>query len=139
MAFVEDNRLSTSGGIRYHDELPTEDEDMSPTLENLVVLIWLKLMHPELPHLVKQRYGTELRSRTLASIKPEVSQTLDSLLEELHHTEEAQVMRFASQFPNQPYMQFQKPQSFQCNTPCHSSKGTCPICKQAGRKVFDHF
>ena len=89
MAFAEDNLVSTSGGIRHHDELPTEDEDMSPTLENLVVLIWLKLTHPELPRLVKQRYGTELRSRTLASIKPEVSQALDSLLEELHHTEEA--------------------------------------------------
>ena len=88
MVFVEDNLLSLSGGIR-HDELPTEDEDMSPTLENLVVLIWLKLTHPKLPRLVKQRYGTELRSRTLASIKPEVSQALDSLLEELHHTEEA--------------------------------------------------
>ena len=84
MAFVEDNLLSTSGGIRHHDDLSTEDEDMSPpTIENLVVLIWLKLKHPELPRLVKQRYGTELRSRKLASIKPEVSQALDSLLKEL--------------------------------------------------------
>ena len=48
-------------------------------------------------------------------------------------------MHSASQFPNQPYTQFQKPQSFQHNTPRHSSKGTCPICKQAGWKVFDHF
>ena len=88
---------------------------------------------------MKQRYGTELRSRTLATIKPEVSQALDSLLEELHHTEEARVMRSAGQFPNQPYTQFQKPQSFQRNIPHRSSKGTCPICKQAGRKVFDHF
>ena len=122
VAFVEDNLLSTSGGIRHHDELPTEDEDMSPTVENLVVLIWLKLTYPELPHLAKQRYRTELHSRTLASIKPEVSQSLDSLLEELHHTEEARVMRSASQFPNQPSTQFQKPQSFQRSAPRRSSK-----------------
>ena len=112
---------------------------MSPTLENLVVLIWLKLTHSELPHPVKQRYGTELCSLTLASIKPEVSQAFDSLLEELHHTEEARVMRSASQFPNQPYTQFQKPQSFQRSTPHHSSKGTCPICEQAGRKHLPLF
>ena len=36
-------------------------------------------------------------------------------------------------------MQFQKPQSFQCNTPHRSSKGTCRICKQAGWKAFNHF
>ncbi|KAL5007239.1 hypothetical protein ScPMuIL_002143, partial [Solemya velum] len=33
----------------------------SPTLENFVVLTWLRLIHPELPKIVKQRYGTELR------------------------------------------------------------------------------
>ena len=83
MAFVEDNLLTASGGIKHHEESPTED------VENLVVLLWLKLTHSELPCLVKQRYRTELCSRTLASIKPEISQALDSLLEELHHSEEA--------------------------------------------------
>lgn len=39
--------------------------------------------------LVKERYGTELRSRTLASINPEISQTLDSLLIELQASEVA--------------------------------------------------
>ena len=84
MAFVEDNLLTASGGIKHHEESPTEDEDISPTLENLVLLLWLKLTHSELPRLVKQRYGTELRSRTLASIKPEISQVLDSLLEAVY-------------------------------------------------------
>ena len=65
MAFVEDillkaNSLSQSG------DLITEDEELSLSLENFVVLTWLKLIHPDLPRLVKQRYGTELRSRTLA-------------------------------------------------------------------------
>lgn len=43
---------------------------MPPTVENLIVLTWLRLIKPSLPQLVKQRYGTELRARTLASIKP---------------------------------------------------------------------
>jgi hypothetical protein len=48
----------------------------------MIILTWLRLIHTELPALVKQRYGTELRSKTLASFKPEISQALDSLLEE---------------------------------------------------------
>ena len=54
MAFVEDNLLTVSGEIKHHEESPTEDEDMPPTLENLVVLLWVKLTHSELPRLVKQ-------------------------------------------------------------------------------------
>jgi len=52
------------------------------TLENIIVLTCLRLIHVDFPHLVKQRYGTELRTRTLASIKPEISQALESLLDE---------------------------------------------------------
>ncbi|CAC5405852.1 unnamed protein product [Mytilus coruscus] len=73
---------------------------MTPSLENFVVLTWLRLIHTDLPKLVKQGYGTELRSRTLSSIKPKVSQALDSLVGELRNAEEANVMRAAtSNFP----------------------------------------
>ena len=76
MAFVEDILLKANS-LSHHGDLITEDEELSPSLENFVVLTWLKLIHPDLPRLVKQRYGTELqRSRTLASIKPEVSPSL---------------------------------------------------------------
>ena len=60
--------------------MPSEEEEISPTLENFITLHWLRLLHPDLPALVKQKYGPELRSRTLASIKPEISQALDSLM-----------------------------------------------------------
>ena len=72
MAFVEDILLKANS-LSHHGDLITEDEELSPSLENFVVLTWVKLIHPDLPRLVKQRYGTELRSRTLASIRPEVS------------------------------------------------------------------
>ena len=68
---------------------------MSPSLENFVVLTWLRLIHSDLPMLVKQRYGTELRSQTLASLKPEISQALDSLLDEIHSSAESKVLRSA--------------------------------------------
>ena len=79
MAFVEDTLLHANS-LSHHGEVTTEDGKLTPTLENFIVLTWLKLIHPDLPKLVKQRYETELRSRTLASIKPEISQALTSLL-----------------------------------------------------------
>ena len=65
-------------------------------MENDIVLTWLRLVHPDLPKLVKQRYGTELCSRTLASIKPEILQALQSLLDEICATKDAKVMHSAA-------------------------------------------
>ena len=82
-AFVEDSLLCVNV-LTHHGEQVPEDEELTPTLENFIILTWLRLIHLSLPRLVKQRYGTELRSRTLTSIKPEISQALNSLLEETH-------------------------------------------------------
>ena len=49
MSFIEDNLLLANGNISHHGEVPGADEEMSPTLENLVVLTWLRLVHPDLP------------------------------------------------------------------------------------------
>jgi hypothetical protein len=84
VAFVEDSLLRANGLIHQGEQL-AEDEELSPTVENFIVLTWLRLIHPDLPKLVKQRYGTELRSRTLATIKPEILQALTSLLDEIRH------------------------------------------------------
>ena len=53
MAFFEDNILSVHGGLTHHGDPVTADEDLSPTLENTVVVLWLQLIHPGLPLLVK--------------------------------------------------------------------------------------
>ena len=39
--FVEDNLLKANDGVRHHGEAITSDEDISPTLENMIVLTWL--------------------------------------------------------------------------------------------------
>ena len=93
VSFIEDNLLRCETDIKHHGEPTTIDEELTPSLENLIVLTWLRLLHPDLPHLVKQRYGTELRSKTLATLKPEISQALDSLMEEVHSTADAKVLR----------------------------------------------
>lgn len=94
-------------------------------MENTVVVMWLKLIHHGLPSLVKQRYGTELRHKTLASIKPEISQALTSLIDELHSVEESKAMRTVT------------PSRFQ-HKPRQSKQ--CTLCKAAGRlDAFSHF
>ena len=131
MSFIEDNLLSANGNISHHGEVPDPDEEMSPTLENLVVLTWLRLVHRDLPSLVKQRYGTDLRSKSLASLKPEISQTLDSLLEEIGTNADAKILRStASKFSQPParspsYNSSQKPG-------IKTQVKSCPLCKQAG-------
>ena len=56
---------------------------MSPTLLNVCVVLWLNSIHSALPALVKQRYATELKNKSLASIREEISESLDALLAEL--------------------------------------------------------
>ena len=132
MSFTEDNLLVANGCITHHGANVTADEEMTPTLENMVVLTWLKLIHSALPALVKQRYGTELRSKTLASLKPEISQALDSLLEEIRSTADTKVLRTtASRFRQPPSRPLHKPSP----SPWAPTKRpkSCPLCKQAGR------
>ncbi len=132
VAFVEDNLLRAGSPITHHGEVIDEDEDVCPTLENIIVLIWLQLIHKDLPMLVKQRYGTELRSRTLASIKPEISQAMNSLLDEIHTSQDLKVMRTAASWPHKP-----KPRHDR-SKPRSANQRVCPLCQQAGRPA-DHF
>jgi hypothetical protein len=138
MAFTEDSLLKQGGGISYHGDHPLTDQDLTPTLENIVVLTWLRLLHPGLPNLVKQRYGTELRSRTLASVKPEISQALEPLMDELRSSEDAKVLRAVAttyKFKrNSPQM---ASYSHSGKTSTHSFR-SCPLCVEAGR-VHQHF
>ena len=138
MSFIEDNLLLANGNIAHHGEIPTSDEEITPSPENMIVLTWLRLVNPDPPppppNLVKQRYGTELRSRSLASLKPEISQPLDSLLEEIRTAADSKVLRATASKFRQPA------QRSQYNLASHSApkrhNKSCPLCKQAGRN--DH-
>ena len=145
MAFIDDNLLTKDCNISHHGLAVEEDEEMSPSLENLVVLMWLGLIHKDLPRLVKQRYGTELRSRSLASIKPEISQALDSLLDEIRSSDDARVMRTA---PTRQFSQHRPPRdtrkrpSYQMpsnTTRLQRPTKICPLCKQTNRTDQHHF
>ena len=93
-AFIGDNLLKKDSELTHDGEKTTADELLSPTLENLTVLLWLERVHPKLPAIVKQKYAAELRTtKTLFSLKTEISMSIPSLLEEAQVSEEAKVMR----------------------------------------------
>ena len=96
LAFFDDNLQTVGSNVQHHGVLPTVDEEMSPTVENVTVLLWLERLHVGLPALVKQRYGAELRNKSLASIKSEISLAIRSLLEELKTSDNSTVLRIHS-------------------------------------------
>ena len=79
--------------------------------------------------MIKQRYGSELRNKTLASIKPEISQALESLLEELKSSNEARIMR-TNMFPSNKNHRNNNRQNFK--------KKVCCLCQAANRPGFDN-
>ena len=97
LAFFEDNLLVSGDTITHHGNQVTASEDLTPSLENVVVLLWLERIHTSLPGLIKQKYGAELRNKTLSSLKSEISQSLDSMLIELKN-DDSRIMRFSSTF-----------------------------------------
>lgn len=131
MAFFEDNLLAVNGGLTHHGEQVTADEDLSPSLENTIVVLWLQLIHPGLPLLVKQKYGSELRNKTLASLKPEISQALNSLLDELRSIEDTKAMRISNVNPRRTS---NGGQGQRRRRPFVS----CILCKTAGRPHNTH-
>ena len=130
IAFTEDNLLR-SNSIQHHGALVTEE--LTPTLENFYCTHLVTACASWPPKLVTQRYETELRSRTLASIKPEISQALQSLLDEISATEDAKVMRTAASSYRRP-AQVAKP-----TTRFWTHPKSCPLCKKAGRGDFPHY
>lgn len=83
-------------------------EDLSNALENLVILIWLQLTQKDLHVLVKQRYCTELRSQTLASIKQEISESLDMYANELDASHESLILKTVTAFLKQTNISVKK-------------------------------
>ena len=142
-SFIDDNLLKKNDNINHDGDLVTSDEIVSPSLENLVVLLWLEKIHPKLPALVKQKYATELRSKTLFTLKPEISMSIPALLEEVSNLEDARVMRLGGSMPRRPnsYQQpaFRQQQSRKPTRDYQRQPPECCLCKQAGRPETSHW
>ena len=96
VSFFDDNLLTTDG-LLHHGIHVTANESITPTIENTIVLLWLERVHVGLPALVQQKYGPELRNKSLASLKSEISLAMQSLLLELQQSEDtSRVLRATS-------------------------------------------
>ena len=126
MAFVKGNLLR-SNGISHQGETLTEDEEMTPILENFVVFIWLRLIYPELPKLV----NTNLCSQTFASIKPDAFQALPSPLNKIWASYDVKIMHTAASSLCRP-SSYRWPQWLS-----HHDK-SCPLCKQSSHSNHQH-
>ena len=142
-SFFEDNLMTTTCNIKHHGDTVEADEEITPSMENLLTWLWLKLINPGLPQVVKMKYGPELRNRSLASIKVGISQALPALMDELETKEENRVFRSAIRantiFGNGNYRD-NKPQQKSTrsgktyNSPANRDR-VCVLCKAAGRST----
>ena len=78
-----DDNLLKKGGLKHIDGPVNDDEEMSPTLHNTIVLHWLQVLHPRMRELVTQRFSSDLRNCTYATIFPEISRSVNDLLLEV--------------------------------------------------------
>ena len=86
-SFLEDQLLSKNGPVLHNGVKIENDEELSPTLLNLLVTIWLQTINSALPSLVKQRFSTQLRTQTVFTIREEISDAIPILLNELEEKE----------------------------------------------------
>ena len=131
------DNLITANTLHHVDGVLEEDEEMSPTLESNIVLHWLNILHPKLRAAVTQRFATQLRSNTYASLFPEISRSVGTILEELNN--DASVSRIYSTNNRSNYS---KP-SFSARDNQSKFNGrsylkkSCDYCKLTGKKAFN--
>lgn len=138
MAFVEDTLLHANS-LSHHGDLTTEDEELTPTLETFIVLTWLRSIHPELPKLAKQRYGTELQMQThWQQISPQVEHMHDQTVHEgpAHYVNRLTDLRMAIHALRAVYLKQLFINLKNRRNPCRISYGI-RVCREWTRNVTD--
>ena len=129
--------LITKNTLIHKDGVLPYDEEMSPTLSNTIVLHWLEILHPKLRNLVTQKFAIDLRKVTYATLFPEISRSIDCLLEELD--DDASCRRISYGRSNRSYdnpgTRDFKSYPVASNSPYQ--KRCCDYCKALGRKAFN--
>ena len=123
--YLEDNLLTKDGSVEHEGSKSTKDEELTPTLLNILVVNWLRTIHPSLPHAVKQKFPTQLRSNTIFSIRSEISDAIPSILEEIE--EKASISRIGK-YSEDKFRNKSKKMS-----------KSCCLCKSAGRYYEGHY
>ena len=139
--FVEDNLLKRSSGIKHLNTRVTVDEDISISLLNVTVVLWLRAINPDLPMMVKQRFATQLRDNTLYSLREDISESLQAILTEMQDRE--YTVNLARGYQKRSNSRFKpKSDSFRSQFSKAKQKRSklCCLCDAAGRRGADtHF
>ena len=130
MAFFEDNLITAKGGITHLSEGLDGDEGLTSTMENTIFFVAL-IDTPRTALTSEANYGSELRNKSLASLKPEISQAVSSLLDEFRVIDDTRTMRTGSSCPRR--QSFNHPDSSKRKPP-----RVCILCKTAGRAHTSH-
>lgn len=136
VAFSEDTLLKRGDCRRHFDKVASKDEELGAWGESILFIHWLTIINPALPRLVKQRFGTDMRCRTPASMKDEVSKSLQSLIDELEGNSESRIMRVQGQgqYRKSRYKdKGKKKQQASRNGPF------CPYCHAMGKSDTNHW
>ena len=81
LAHVRQHMLTTAAVSVDGATVPDGGDKLTVSHMNLVALMWLRKIHPELINLVRTEYPLELRNNTsLAALVPRISVNVDSLL-----------------------------------------------------------
>ena len=84
--------------IKYNnDQLLPEDEHLSPSFENAIILWALKEIDARLPNRVKKNYGHQMTGNvTLRDVQPIIFQNITSMLEELNEADTSRALASVS-------------------------------------------
>lgn len=165
MHHIHDNTLRKDGQLTYNGKNVQKNEEITPTVERLVILRWLELMDTRLPSLVARTFSHELQTRTLKDIQPQISSSIDSFLGELKQADvQANFMQVHEGLEvlqeelevQASRVNFKRPQSTQDSTwqkkggfkqsqtsrsnqqKSSGSKLQCRLCRAEGRRYLGH-
>ena len=99
-----DNLRKNGDIVKYkNDFVLTEDEKLSPSFENAIVLWTLEKIDPRLPSKVKANYGYQMTGdTTLKDIQPVVFENIPLMLDELDQAQTAKAFAVQSLNDDQP-------------------------------------
>ena len=130
LAHLDDNLLTTTCGLTHDGAVPDANENMSPTTERLAVYIWLQHIYQRLPSHISRIYSHELQTMTLKDLQPRISESMDTILQDINAQEDARVMRMNSEYRN--------PRRVRRNDANSAESKMCILCKTAGRNHIGH-
>ena len=130
-----DDNLLMAESLHHTEGKLKEDEEMSPTLLNSIILRWLELLHPKLRDTITQRFSTQLRSTTYGALFPEISRSVCSLLDELNN--DTQANRLFTANPSRSNTGYRSNQYHNPNFEKRKfERKSCDYCKLTGKKAY---